>query len=86
MNQRTDLLAGVKRDPQGWAGSDIRDMLKSFGFVYGAPEDGHWYIVHREKEFWDLDMYLPTWDPVDISVALQAAELVEEFLGRNPSP
>lgn len=85
IDQRIVILEAMRNDPVGWDGVEVRDMLAGWDFVSGFPGDYHWYVVHREKAHWDLDMFVPTARPVSSTVVETAVELVDELRSRSPS-
>jgi len=83
--KRLRILGAMRRNPTGWDGIEVLEFLKSWGFVADDPKDYHWYVCHREKECWDLDMNLPTSTPVSRKFVVDAVELVDELLRRTES-
>ena len=84
--RRVKILEGMRNDPFERDGSEVRDLLEAWDFVVGSLSDHHWYVVHKKKGNWDLDMFVPSAKPVSSSVVVQAVELVDELISRSPPP
>ena len=44
--KRIQVLEGMRKDPEGWDGAEVRDLLEAWGFVSGSLSGYHWYVVH----------------------------------------
>ncbi len=76
-------LAQMRQHPRNWARRDVVRVLRQKGFIEDTERGRGSHVMFYHKEFEDLDLFLPSDDPVAIYIVKQLLALTEELRERG---
>ncbi|MDE2820013.1 MAG: type II toxin-antitoxin system HicA family toxin [Chloroflexota bacterium] len=76
-------LEQMRQHPRNWARRDVVRVLRRKGFIEDKERGRGSHVMFYHKEFEDLDLFLPSDDPVAIYVVKQLLALAEELRKRG---
>lgn len=76
-------LDQMRQHPRNWARRDVVRVLRRKGFIEDKERGRGSHVMFYHKEFQDLDLFLPSDDPVAIYIVKQLLALAEELRERG---
>lgn len=76
-------LAQMRQHPRNWARRDVVRVLRWEGFIEDTERGRGSHVMFFHREYQDLDLFLPSDDPVAIYVIKQLLALVAELRERG---
>ena len=72
-------LAQMRQHPRNWARRDVVRVLRWKGFVEDKERGRGSHVMFYHEKYQDLDLFLPSDDPVAIYVVKQLLALAEQL-------
>lgn len=76
-------LAQMRQHPRNWARHDVVRVLRQIGFIEDKERGRGSHVMFYHKVHQDLDLFLPSADPVAIYIVKQLLALAEELRERG---
>lgn len=76
-------LEQMRQHPRNWARRDVVRVLRRKGFIEDKERGRGSHVMFYHKEFQDLDLFLPSDDPVAIYVVKQLLALADALRERG---
>lgn len=76
-------LQQMRQNPRNWARREVVRVLRWKGFIEDKERGRGSHVMFYHEEFQELDLFLPSDDPVAIYVVKQLLELAEELRERG---